>query len=180
MNDNLQEPRTQGSARRRLVRGAFAAPAALSLYNGSAFATTSMTCVAREVNAVASDAIKYPAASTNSDTYIRVRLYRLKKDASNYTTWVKGMDLGPWSLAGKTRFLTDSQWLLFSKVGNSSYNLPTTVTTAPAETGYVLNQDGDWVALKLDEVGNIKGVVGIGANTTGESAVHKSCWTTFI
>ena len=40
----------------------------------------------------------------------------------------------------------------------------------------LLQQDGNYVAVRIDANGNTIGVVGVG---TGGSAVAQSCWTSF-
>jgi hypothetical protein len=62
------------SARRRLIRGAFAAPTALTLYSGNVFATSSnLRALANQHR----DA-QWPVAEANpSDTWIRVEVFKV-------------------------------------------------------------------------------------------------------
>lgn len=177
MNKNLQEPTTHVSARRRLVRGVFAAPAALSLYSGSALAATSMSCLAKEV---AAKNMPELADSGTSDTYIRVQLQKLKKNDNIYTLWIRGADLVPWQKGSNVPFLGSDEWQCFSKRGSSQYSVKQIVSAPPAQQDYQLKLSGKWVALKIDSFGNITGVVGLGTFSPGkEAAVHQSCWTSF-
>jgi len=187
VNKNLQDPTAHTSARRRLVRGAFAAPAALALYSGSAFAATSLSCVAKEVRNPT-----YPAVITNlspSDTYLRVRLHTLA-GRSTTSAWIKGSDITALQLAGTpSPYITSSQWQCFS-VGLSKVKIDTEIVTPMAGTiyngqpsrisnGALPRQDGSYVAIRIDISGKIVGVVGVGISTPSTSAVHQSCWTSF-
>ena len=67
------------SARRRLIRGALAAPALMTLCSGSAFAAASTRCLAN------AQTMPQPADSgittPTGDTYLRVRLYKVTTHA---------------------------------------------------------------------------------------------------
>ena len=102
MYENSQVPKpesaeTAASARRRLVRGAFAAPAALTLMSGSAFAATSLSCVARQLtNPVQPTPDPATTANGGGDNYIRVQLQQKFTGApspATQSTWVSGADL---------------------------------------------------------------------------------------
>ena len=175
MNKNFQEPTVRASARRRLVRGAFAAPAALSLYSGGAFAATSLTCVARDVSAK-----QEPANTAATDTYIRVRLYTMTK-YSKIISWIKGADLV--ALNAPSTYLSNVQWQCYSTTGvtNPPVSAGTIINNVPSYTNWVFNPtaNGAYVAVRVDESGNIKGVVGLGSGQTNGYAVHQSCWASF-
>ena len=175
MNNDLQESKTHITARRRLVRGVFAAPAALTLYSGGAFAAASMSCVAKDVSAEI-----FPGPSMDADTYVRVQLWNLT-EGQNVTAWVSGAELAVWQapMATSPPFIGLADWQCFSVTGSSNFTLGQVISTEPAQTGYTLTHDGMWVALKIDGLGNIVGVEGIGPNTSGASAVHGTCWTSF-
>lgn len=186
MNQNLEEPTTRVSARRRLVRGAFAAPAALTLYSGSAFAENSMSCLTKEVTHPT-----YPALSPNppssTDTYIRVRLWTLPSDTPS--TWVRGFDVvALQKLNTPTPYISGSEWQCYFvgtpaavTMGSGSIT-PEAGTVYPGQPSYNLAtpvQNGSYAALRVDITGKIVGVVGLGVGETGTSAVHQSCWTSF-
>ena len=84
-------PSPQASARRRLLRGAFSAPAVLTLYSGSAMATSSnLRCIrpTHDTPPVSSDdRTKYAGA-----TWMRVRL-RIDYSGGQARYWVAGSDL---------------------------------------------------------------------------------------
>ncbi|MBK7277582.1 MAG: hypothetical protein IPI08_13850 [Betaproteobacteria bacterium] len=65
------------SARRRLIRGALAAPALMTLCSGSAFAAASTRCLAN------AQTMPQPAPSGTpaADTYLRVQLYKVTTHA---------------------------------------------------------------------------------------------------
>lgn len=189
MNKNLQEPTTQVSARRRLVRGVFAAPVALTLYNGSAFAAASNSCVAKEVANPT-----YPgtiATLSPSDTYLRVRLWTLPSGTPS--AWVKGSDVTALQVTGAPiPYIQNTQWQCFVvgvnpsdvKIGGGPAKDPVAGTLYNSEprlpTGNATpTKNGSYVALRIDSTGKIVGVVGIGVAAGGTSAVHQSCWASF-
>jgi len=186
VNKIILDTAAHTSARRRLVRGAFAAPAALTLYNGSAFAATSLSCVAKEVRNPT-----YPTAITSlssSDTYLRVRLHTLA--ATTPSAWIKGADITVRQLAGTpSPYITGSEWQCFVvgsppqvQFGTSTPVTPTAGTIYPSAPNIGTNipqQNGSYVAIRIDASGKIVGVVEDGGATGNTSAVHQSCWTSF-
>lgn len=172
-----REPSTKVSARRRLIRGAFAAPAALTLYNGSAHAAASVTCVVKQVNFP-----EYPVANTVTDTFIRVRLWVLTL-GTKITTWVSGADLALLQAVGTAvPYLSGTQWQCITSAGGSAFTVGSTIGTTPTEgLGSTFLQNGAYVAMRVDATGKIVGISQVNTpnNTTGNSAVHQSCWTSF-
>lgn len=177
MNKNRQEPITKVSARRRLVRGAFSAPVALSLYSGSALANMSQSCVAKDVNKMMAPATVAIVPST--DTWIRVRLYTMTKNNGKVMSWISGADLA--ALNSPSSYLLSTQWQLYStNAGSPPFSVGQIIGFAPTARNWTFNStaNGAWVAVRVDAAGNITGVVGIGSTTNGY-AVHHSCWTSF-
>jgi hypothetical protein len=171
------------SARRRLIRGAFVAPAALTLFSGSAFAQTSMNCVSKRV----ADPV-FPKASGSEDAFLRVPLYGLG-NGSNASTWVSVADL---LLLAKTsdglvRIASDlvspGGWLCVSKgqgAPNGSWTVGKTHQDPklPNRSGPQELLPPQLVAVRVDFDGTILGVVGVGV--AGGSAVGwSSCWVSF-
>ena len=160
------------------MRGAFAAPAALTLCSGGAFAASSaVRCVANQVNSPV-----LPNASATADTWVRVRLWTMGGTPVNtQSTWISGADLAA-VVAGTsaTSYLSSTQWQAFSAQSASVYTAGQTVNGPPATPGASppLTQDGLYVAVRFDATGNIIGVVGI-SGTSGGSAVANTCWTSF-
>ena len=192
-------PDVAPSARRRLVRGAFAAPVALTLHSGSAFAAASATCVARQVlpgNAVVD------ATTTATGTWLRVQIWILQPPGGlNYrSTWVSGSSIGAFA-SGKsiTTFIGSDKWLCLNAGGNATIATgggsetpvqagqpytpnPVTPTSIGDGSGtaatVAVASSSDSIAIRVDTNGNIVGVVGLGPDS-GTSAVTASCWNSF-
>ena len=191
VNHNNNEPTVKVSARRRLVRGVFAAPAALTLYSGGAFAATSMTCVAKDVAAGALPTAITGEVGPGSEVFIRVQLHALSKPILGVTkisTWVRGDDVVALQKTGATSFLLSGQWICFTNPDGLDVTGPIIPTpgqiigfTPVADGGgSTFAQNGIWVALRIDASGNIIGIVDLLANPgDGAFGVHKSCWTSF-
>lgn len=167
------------------MRGVFAAPAVLTLYNGSAFAAASSNCVAKEVTNPT-----YPGpigAPDPNDTYVRVKLWTLPGNTPS--SWIKGADVTALQKPGTPiPYIDASDWQCFV-VGDPADVTINTVSVTPI-AGEVYDgqpsvgtnlptQNGAYVALRVDANGQIVGVVGFGVTTTGNSAVHHSCWASF-
>jgi hypothetical protein len=167
------------SARRRLIRGAFVAPAALTLFSGSAFAQASMTCVSKQV----ADPV-LPLDTGHPVVYLRVPLYGLG-NGDNVSTWISGYDVVP--LAHKSDeelLLFSSDWLCVSN-GQGAKNGRWTVGKKYTDPEPMLPDRSrpmklkQWIALRVDANGHIAGVVGVG-DQAGTSAVGwDSCWASF-
>lgn len=190
MNDQAHESDSKVSARRRLIRGAFAAPAALTLYSGSVAARSIKNCV---TNQVATQSLPDPVAALPTPTHIRVQLRKFQRNSSNnaakWSLWVRGHDVSLLKAAGQQTFIsgettTNTSWYLFSKGTESKYASQSdgyTIAETPNENGTytgTTESAGQWVALRVNASGDIVGVVGIN-NAAETSAVYQSCWTSF-
>ena len=223
MNDKIQGTEAPVSARRRLIRGVFAAPAALTLYSGSVSARSVINCVTKRVTSP-----ELPGLTTEQGTtFIRVQLQKFSgvfnsTALTNRTSrWIKGSDIALLQAAGRSVYMTATQWQLYdrgntnatsrcdfnSSGGNIPFNpasayspsYPATtknpgdvISSTPTEAGTVSCGSGggpnvvsstgpvgdQWVAIKVNSAGDIVGVVGIN-NTSGQSAIWQSCWTSF-
>ena len=204
MNPNVEKTEenhpSKPSARRRLIRGAFAAPAALTLYSGSSFAALSVTCLGRQLTLpVLAAPVNDPVPA--SDTYVRVRLQKftrngtgagteLGSNTNRWSRWVQGSDVTAFQAAGRTNYLPTGNWQLFDCGLTSGANVGSTYRTntlgsiltssTPSELtaggSCTQIQTGDqWVALRVDASGNIIGTSGLGA--TSGTSISKSCWT---
>lgn len=181
---NDRVPPDTRSARRRLIRGAFAAPAALTLYSGRAFARASMSCVAKQV---ANPPTPLPTAFPGPDKWVRVQLWTVGKD-KKLSTWVKGADVvaltsrtattgaAVFSVAATRPYLSSDAWQCFTAGENSDYRVDQRLTSPPTSSNTTLLQNGAHVAVRVDADGNIIGVVGIG---TDGSTVANTCWASF-
>ncbi len=150
-------------ARRRLLRGSFAAPAVLTMASGSALAQTSLTCLAK---ATMTSSTADLAQGTPSDTFLRVQLLKRPNGVHLVTRASFG------SVPVSTSFwLTTTLW---QRVRVSGPNV--NKTYQDQETDAVPNNataSNYWIALRFDAAGNI---VGLGDSGTG-SVVGTSCWT---
>lgn len=152
------------SARRRLIRGAFAAPTVLTLYSGGAVAANSsaLRCVLNQNN---TPVLPVPPVSTTNSTYFRVQLHAAAVAPAVY--YVLGASLPPARIASLPGPLQ-------AQVFNIGTNL---LTGSPITTPANLVAQAQWAVLRLDSTGN---VVGVGASGTGGSAIFNSCWTSFV
>lgn len=186
-------------ARRKLVRGAFAAPVALTLHSGSAFAAASATCVARQV----ANPVVTPS-ETVAGTWLRVPVWKLNPTGTNNNSrWVSGSDILAISGPGSTNFIESGQWYcIFRQSGASTVISPGVVGEVEAKVGDILDvkpssrgtggstsvpveaqpipagTPNETIVVRFNERGDIVGVVGIG-DTHGSSAVAASCWSSF-
>ncbi len=178
------------SARRRLLRGAFAAPVALTLQSGSAFAAASATCVARQVaNPVRSQSDIDKGLNVD---WVRVRAWILDPAGDkNTSTWVWGEDVAAFAKPGRTVFISKTQWYavfaesaarVVGSTGEEPVVVGTTLGSKPGSVGngtvtsFAKESTSITVAIKVDANGNIIGMVG---DSTGGSAVTGSCWSSF-
>jgi len=172
VNDKSKSPpasqASKVSARRRLLRGAFSAPALLTVYSGSAMATSSpLRCVINQ-HATPVHPTALTSAPTSSERYLRVRVYT-GNDAGMY---VMGSEITPFVRRNVTAYITSSQ---VQRVTPDTipgvYSAP--VAWADKSPYTAINK---WVALRVDSSGKIIGVVGAGS---GGTAIAGTCWTSF-
>jgi len=173
-------PEQKASARRRLIRGAFVAPATLTVFSGSAFAQASMTCVSKRV----ADPV-LPQVSGTPDAFLRVPLYGLGH-GGNVSTWIKGADvvfLAEGSKEPVNVFLSRDDWLCV-KTGQGAPNGSWVVgqkyvdPKLPNGSRPQELRPAQLVAVRVDASGNIVGVVGTGGDT-GSAVGWTSCWASF-
>lgn len=154
MNDKTHEPDSKVSARRRLIRGAFAAPAALTLYSGSVAARSLRNCVTNQ----ADTPNLTPVLTTDEGTtYLRVQLKKFygKKGTTvltnRYSRWISGADLVSRQAAGTAApYLASGKWQLYdrgttnatsscSTSGNPPFNPKSVYANDSTPVGYVLS-----------------------------------------
>jgi hypothetical protein len=178
VKDPLENFSPRASARRKLVRGAFAVPAMMTLRSGGALAATSVSCVA---NQVSSPATPPTVVTSNDGSWLRVQLRALVNPGGNIRTqdgyWIQGSDLNAFVVPGQTPFLNSTQFQRFDIVQNEF--LGSATTTAPAHGGFTLQPVNKFVSLQVTSTGAI---VGAGASTVSSpsSAVSGSCWNSFF
>lgn len=178
MDNDLRDHDGHRTARRRLIKGSFSAPAILTLASGSAWAASSSRCIANE----AAREI-HPGVQTGA-TYLQVQIYTYAK-GNTTSYWVRGADLQAIATAaGVGCFqITTTQYLCM--VGGKAPSGPTDYqagaiydsSTDPAMTPTLLAMfTGNYYAVSVDSSGNIIGVDSVIKSGSG-GAVHMSCWS---
>jgi len=170
VNEDMTNETVNSNARRRLVRGAFAAPAALTLYSGSV-AAASVSCIAKQLT--------NPITTNGDTTLVRVPLYRLANGA-NTATFVRQADIASLMPPGGS-YLATGQAQCVGITGTGAGFSVGTIYTSPAlpnGTMPAITSPIQYVAVRVSATGKIEGVISVpsaGANT----ALHTSCWTSF-
>ena len=139
------------SARRRLIRGAFAAPAAMTLFSGSVAARSAINCVTKR----ATSPELPPLDPVMGTTYVRVQLQKFTGSAgatvkSNRTSrWVRGSDIVASLATGKTGYLLGTQWQLYDRdttgvtstcgAADTTFNPPSAYAGVGTPPGTILN-----------------------------------------
>lgn len=157
------KPTTTQAARRKLVRGAFAAPALLTVYSGSALATGSAKrCLVNQTNSPTMLPV-----SNSLDNFLRVQLQQTGSTTISY--WVRGSDLQIYKKASNSVYITSAEWQPFNISTNTAGAKQASAPASPsASTKYA--------AIRFDAYGN---VVGVGIGGTGQSALSGTCWHSF-
>jgi hypothetical protein len=170
------DPQTQVSARRRLLKGSFAAPAAMTLCSGSALAASSTQClkIGNEFNATP---LFTESAGT---TFWRVQVYDAQIDPG--AQWIKGADFVALNGVGASPFLATDQYYKYKKNNANTGQGVGTKTISKAEFGELISSSPQkWVGVRVNSFGNIVGIQGmtsqVNHNSTGPMTA--SCWTSF-
>ncbi|MCZ2440773.1 MAG: hypothetical protein LC119_11455 [Burkholderiales bacterium] len=166
MDNPTRTPDDMFSARRRLLRGSFSAPAVLTLASGSALAAQSATCLAK---ATANSSTAPVTTTAGADTFMRVQLMARPPAPSGvnprYLVTKASFGLIPVS----TSFWPASTvWWRFDISTNTLMSGGQRFSAVPGDATLV----NYWVALRLDANGQI---IGLGASGSG-SVVGQSCW----
>ena len=178
----MQNPVAYVSARRRLIRGVFSAPAALTLCSGSAFAAASnQQCVAN-----AAVAAVQPLAVAAADTWIRVRAYNHIENGYKNSSWIKGSDVADKAtLAGTRSSVVDANYVALSGTNSlcvyAEKNSGFTANKIVANLGLPTlptSANGYYYAVLINTNGDIVGISKISSVSGG--AVQQSCWTSFV
>lgn len=172
MQSPVETPTTKQAARRKLVRGVFAAPALMTVCSGSAWATgSSLRCLTRHVT----DGTSASPKVGDLDTWSRVQLHK----ASDGLYYVSGSQVASVYTTSGSVYPASGQWLKVDvstgavpATGACSVATPGTVAPSGATLGYTPSK---YVIVRFDAAGNVKGVgtAGSGAN------VGASCWNSF-
>lgn len=168
MNNDPKDRTAVAAARRRLVRGVFAAPAALTLCSGSVYAAASnQQCLAN----AAAHPVDAPA--NPADTWVRVEVRKLSS-YSKTSTWVSGADLKLLQASDTAPpYLSTTQWQCLNS-DMTDYVAKRVYDTTPKKGTATPQPTGQYVAVRVDASGKIIGVQGIEA---GGTAMARSCWT---
>jgi hypothetical protein len=166
------------TARRKLLRGALAAPTVAIIPSGSAWAAASnLRCVGNQAG------LPFPANRTTAplqnDTTLWTRLAELRPNGDNpvSTFYVVGGRWPPGLPRAVGYTLPDGHWQEFNVSTNT--DVPNTATgTQPSGNGvsatYIANADR-WAALRFDRDGKLTGV----GQLTGDVWLTTSCLTSF-
>lgn len=169
MHSPSQRPPSTPAARRKLVRGLFAAPALMTVCTGSAFAAqSSLRCLAQHV---ASNTSITPKVG-GLDTWTRVQLHK----ATDGKYYVSGTQLSTVFVNSNSFYPAVGTWLEIDvttgAVVAGTYGTPNTTMPPGATLTYTGLQ---YVVVRFDATGSVTGVgtAGTGAN------VGASCWNSF-
>ena len=167
MQNPVESPSPKQIARRKLVRGVFAAPAIMTVCSGSAFAaSSSLRCLS---NQVTNNPTTMPVTS-GLDSWLRVQLWSTGAGTKSkpYLYYVSGADLQTWKRPSTTVYLGSSEWQSFNVSNNSAGG------KVGAPSGCV--RCPQYAAIRFDANGN---VVGVGTGAAGSTALPGTCWTSF-
>jgi hypothetical protein len=166
VNENMTDDTAKDSARRRLVRGVFAAPAALTLFSGSV-AAASVTCIAKQLT--------NPITTNGDSTLVRVPLWG-RSNGTNSVAFVRYDDVGSLSPPGGS-YLTAGQSQCVAKSGTFTAFDVGGIYPTPAGLTIV---SGQYAAVRVSAAGRIEGVIMPNVSVPGvNTALHTSCWTSF-
>ena len=168
MNSPVESPKSQLAARRKLVRGVFAAPAILTVCSGNAFANTSnLRCLARNVK----DNTNATPKVGGLDTWTRVQLHQSGSGAGA-TYHVSGSHVKSVFAQSNSVYPAVGSWLQINATTGAPIGVPTTTTPSNPILNY---SSPKYVVVRFDGTGSVTGVgtAGSGAN------VGASCWNSF-
>lgn len=184
MNENLKDGTAKASARRRLIRGVFAAPAALTLFSGSV-AAGSLSCVAAVVNHRRVN----EEADGSSTSFLRVPLRVLRQGSTQdvLAKFVSAEDLGlllPLPPAVSTSYLPSGKWECVFTSDESKFKAGDIYTSdgiATISSGNSPEMEGssEYVAVRVSADGDVLGVQGFYDGGAPTSAMFVSCWCSF-
>ncbi len=172
MTTPVETPSLKQAARRKLVRGVFAAPAVLTVSSGaSATVKSNMRCVNNQVTDTGMVPKSYPAGNTSVPaSAIRVKLYEKggryffsgtelagMAHPSRAVTW---MSVGQWH---------EFDWAQQRKTGSPMSSSHSSVSGC--------THNGKYVNVLMDQQGYI---VGVGKHVSGSNSMMvATCWNSF-
>lgn len=187
MNTEQQQPdgadvtEARASARRRLIRGSFAAPAILALHSGRAFAqaTGAAACLVKQNSSPVTPA---PTPANGDDGYFRYQLWVIRRISDNaiVSSWVKGADLAVYIRNGLSPFLASGSWWRFNINNNRLITGGPQMAQPTTNQNQTFTQTGAWVVLRVASNGQLVGAGKFDSTGgTGGSPVGDSCWNSF-
>jgi hypothetical protein len=160
-----ERPNQQQAARRKLVRGVFAAPALMTVCSGSALASqSSMRCLARHVH----DNTNVTPKVGSLDNWTRVQLHR----AADGKFYVSGSHVASVFTTSNSVYPAVGTWLQIDTATGAPVG--SVLTTMPSGCTHA-NHTPKYVVVRFDTAGNVTGVGTAGAG----SNVGASCWNSF-
>lgn len=180
MDNDVREHDAHRTARRRLIKGSFAAPTIITLASGSAWAKSSSRCIAND----AAQQV-HPGMQTGA-TYLQVQIYTYTSGNST-SLWVRGADLRAIATAAGVEclWITSTQGLCMvggkapGAVDYLGSNIYDNSTTPPAPTS-LTTLTGKYFAVSVDDSGAIIGVDSVIKTGDRGGAVHMTCWSSFL
>jgi hypothetical protein len=180
VNENRLEPTNEGSARRKLIRGAFSVPAVLAVHNGSALAASSNNARCA-INAVSSNQALPTSNVASPDNWVRVQRYRR---ISNQVPFVRLTDIN--AIAASLGIsvaipgVTSSTTLIRWSDGNLAI-FPTNEVQVDANNVVALRFDaGGSGANPIRIVGIVTSAQSGTTPPSGTNAIAQSCWTSMM
>jgi hypothetical protein len=175
-DNNMPDLKPDARARRKLLRGTFAAPAVLTLYSGGARAASSIaTCLVKtNTNPITTGL----GLTTADDMLLRVRLWGLVNNGGVSNYYIRGADLVDLQRNGLSPFLTSTQYQQFAvtnTVSTTNRLVGSPTGTLPSQPGRTFQATNQYAVLRVNSAGQV-----VGAGLTGSgSAVGDSCWNSF-
>ena len=160
MHNQAETPSPRHSARRKLIRGVFAAPAVLTVASGSAFAAASnLRCISQTT---------FPPVTTTAgaDTFYRLQV---KQIASK--TYVLGSDIAKDIRDKVSVYMTTTQMHEFNVALNQTVGMPLAAASTPTP-----QTQASFAAIRFSPTG---AVIGVGSAGAPGGAASGSCWNSF-
>jgi hypothetical protein len=169
VNSPVESPKPNQAARRKLVRGVFAAPAIMTVCSGNAFANTSnLRCLARNVT----DSTNATPKVGGLDTWTRVQLHQTGA-GPNFTYHVSGSHVRSVFTQSNSVFPAVGSWQQIDGTTGAAIGSPTTTTPSNPVLNY---SNPKFAVVRFDGAGN---VTGVGTAGTAGVNVGASCWNSF-
>jgi hypothetical protein len=176
------------SARRRLIKGSFAAPAALMLFSGGAAAATSNTCVARAATSTATPQGFDTAIPSGTTGWLRVQASTYTKTDINkppkISYFITYTNISAVVSAAGSKSGIMNNWIVTGQAlcvesGEPKYKVDTLYGSGIGDGKLPDFTSSDrWYSVLVNENGQI---IGIGTYTNGRAgnSVSQSCWNSF-